>query len=123
MHACALNSYDLYVLQGKFGHGPAVRKCTETLAGEDGLALAEEEQEEQKDKTKAEECSSATRVAEVENLPDAIVKSKQDALCDLGVRFPFIPGCEVAGTVVDLGASCTRFKLGDAVCGISSLFL
>ncbi len=38
------------------------------------------------------------------------------------LQFPYIPGCDLAGTVVELGSNCTRFKVGDRVwCSNQSL--
>lgn len=38
------------------------------------------------------------------------------------LQFPYIPGCDLAGTVVELGPHCTRFKVGDRVwCSNQSL--
>ncbi|MES2790582.1 MAG: NADPH:quinone reductase [Planctomycetota bacterium] len=39
------------------------------------------------------------------------------------LQFPYIPGCDMAGTVVELGPNAGRFKVGDRVwCSNQSLF-
>lgn len=39
------------------------------------------------------------------------------------LQFPYIPGCDMAGTVVSLGSNTTRFQVGDRVwCSNQSLF-
>ena len=41
----------------------------------------------------------------------------------MATQFPYIPGCDMAGTVVTLGPKCHRFKVGDRVwCSNQSLF-
>ncbi|WP_437185812.1 NADPH:quinone reductase [Planctomicrobium sp. SH668] len=33
------------------------------------------------------------------------------------VKFPYIPGCDLAGTVIEVGSDVTRFRVGDRVWG------
>ena len=50
------------------------------------------------------------------NFPDALIIQNK---YQLKPPLPFAPGAELAGIVVGLGSGTTRFKLGDAVCGVT----
>ena len=50
------------------------------------------------------------------NFPDALIIQNK---YQLQPPLPFAPGAELAGIVIAAGAGVTRFKPGDAVCGVT----
>ncbi|MEP6701822.1 MAG: NADPH:quinone oxidoreductase family protein [Betaproteobacteria bacterium] len=52
------------------------------------------------------------------NFPDALIIQNK---YQLKPALPFIPGAEMAGIVTALGPGVTRFRVGDAVCGVVSV--